>query len=141
MIGASVGGRAGFIGLRLDSPTVKLYASQLKEKVVEPIPEKPIIEEFKRRIEQRFPGELVRLIIFGSKVRGEATPESDVDLLAVIQSDNWRLGDEIRGVGYALELEHGVVLSIQVISRNHYERLRAGRTQFFQVLEQEGVVV
>jgi predicted nucleotidyltransferase len=108
---------------------------------VKPIPEKPIIEEFKRRVEQRFPGELVLLIIFGSKVRGEATSESDVDLLAVIQSDNWRLGDEIRGLGYALELEHGVVLSIQVISLNHYERLRTNGTQFFHVLEQEGVVV
>ena len=108
---------------------------------MEPIAEQPIIEEFKRRIEGRFPGELIRLVIFGSKARGEATPESDVDLLAVIQSENWRLGDEIRGVGYALELEHGVVLSIQVISRNHYERLRANGTQFFHVLEQEGVVV
>jgi len=105
------------------------------------IPEKPIIEEFKRRVEERFPGELVRLIIFGSKARGEATSESDVDLLVVIQSDNWRLGDEIRGVGYALELEHGVVLSIQAISLAHYERLRASGTQFFYVLEQEGVVV
>jgi predicted nucleotidyltransferase len=108
---------------------------------MEPIAEQPIIEEFKRRVEARFPGELIRLMIFGSKVRGEAIPESDVDLLAVIQSDNWRLGDEIRGVGYALELEHGVVLSIQVISQNHYERLRSNGTQFFHVLEQEGVVV
>ncbi|TKB68817.1 MAG: nucleotidyltransferase domain-containing protein [Nitrospira sp.] len=108
---------------------------------MEPIAEQPIIKEFKRRVEARFPGELVRLVLFGSKARGEATPESDVDLLAVIQSDNWRLGDEIRSVGYALELEHGVVLSIQVISRNHYERLRTSGTQFFHVLEQEGVVV
>ncbi|MEQ1679458.1 MAG: nucleotidyltransferase domain-containing protein [Nitrospira sp.] len=108
---------------------------------MQPIAEQPIIEEFKRRVEQRFPRELVRLVLFGSKARGEATPESDVDLLAVIQSDSWRLGDEIRSVGYALELEHGVVLSIQVISRNHYERLRASGTQFFHVLEQEGVVV
>jgi uncharacterized protein len=108
---------------------------------MEPIAEQPIIEEFKRRVEARFPGELVRMVIFGSKVRREATPESDVDLLVVMQSENWRLGDEIRGVGYALELEHGVVLSIQVISQNHYERLRANGTQFFHVLEQEGVVV
>lgn len=108
---------------------------------MEPICEKPIIEEFKRRIELRFPGELIRLILFGSKARGESRPESDVDLLVVIQSDNWRLGDEIRGVGYALELEHGVVLSIQVISRTHYERLRTSGTQFFHVLEREGVVV
>ena len=108
---------------------------------MEDLREKPIIEEFKRRVEQRFPGELVRLVVFGSKVRGEATAESDVDLLAVIQSDNWRLGDEIRGVGYALELEHAVVLSIHVISRNHYDRMRASGTQFFHVLDQEGVVV
>lgn len=108
---------------------------------MENIREKPIIEEFKRRIEQRFPGELIRLVLFGSKARGDATPESDVDLLVVIRSENWRLGDEIRGVGYALELEHGVVLSIQVISLDHYERLRASGTQFFQVLEQEGVIV
>lgn len=112
-----------------------------EEGFVKNIREKPIIEEFKRRIEQQFPGELIWLVLFGSKARGDATPESDVDLLLVIRSDNWRLGDEIRGVGYALELEHGVVLSIQVISRDHYERLRAGGTQFFQVLEQEGVIV
>lgn len=108
---------------------------------MENIREQPIIEEFKRSVEQQFPGELVRLVLFGSKARGDATIESDVDLLVVIRSENWRLGDEIRGVGYALELEHGVVLSIQVISRNHYERLRASGTQFFQVLEQEGVIV
>ncbi|MDH4084608.1 MAG: nucleotidyltransferase domain-containing protein [Nitrospira sp.] len=108
---------------------------------MEPIVEQPIIEEFKRRVEARFPGELVRLMIFGSKVRREATPESDVDLRVVMQSENWRLGDEIRGVGYALELEHGVVLSIPVISQNHYERLRTNGTQFFHALEQEGVVV
>ncbi len=108
---------------------------------MEDIREKPIIEEFKRRVELRFPGELVRLVLFGSKVRGDATAESDVDVLVVIQSDNWRLGDEIRAVGYALEVEHGVVLSIQVMSRDHYERLRASGTQFFHVLEREGVVV
>ncbi|MCX5727780.1 MAG: hypothetical protein NTZ28_02895 [Nitrospirae bacterium] len=37
------------------------------------IREMPIVEEFKRRVEERFPGELVRLVLFGSKVRGEAT--------------------------------------------------------------------
>lgn len=100
-----------------------------------------IIEEFKRRIEQRFPGELVRLIVFGSQARGDATAESDIDVLVVIKSENWRLGDEIRAVGYHLELEHGVVLSIQVISSDHYERIRANETQFFQVLEREGVIV
>ncbi len=105
------------------------------------IREKPIVEEFKRRIEQKFPGELVRVVLFGSKVRGEGTAESDVDVLVVIRSEDWRRGDEIRALGYALEIEHGVVLSIQVMTLHHYETLRACRSQFFQAVEREGVIV
>ena len=43
------------------------------------VSEKHIVEEFKRQVEQRFPGELIRVVLFGSKVRGDATRESDVD--------------------------------------------------------------
>ena len=103
--------------------------------------EKQIIAEFKRRVEQRFLGELVRLILFGSKVRGDATRESDIDILVVMRSENWRLGDEIRALGYALELEHGVVLSIQVMSQGHYNELRGRGSQFLNAVEREGVTV
>jgi predicted nucleotidyltransferase len=105
------------------------------------IRERPIVEEFKRRVEERFPGELVRLVLFGSKVRGEATADSDLDVLVVTRSENWRRGDEIRALGYALEIEHGLVLSIQVMSLGHYETLRACGSQFFQAVEREGVMV
>ena len=105
------------------------------------IQEKHIVEEFKRQVEQRFPGELIRVVLFGSKVRGDATRESDIDVLVVIHSEGWRLGDEIRSLGYALELEHGVVLSIQVMSERHYEELRLFGSQFFKAVEREGVSV
>ena len=105
------------------------------------IQEKHIVEEFKRQVEQRFPGELIRVVLFGSKVRGDATRESDIDVLVVIHSEGWRLGDEIRSLGYALELEHGVVLSIQVMSQRHYEELRLFGSQFFKAVEREGVSV
>ena len=103
--------------------------------------DRPIIEEFKRRIEQRFPGELVRLIVFGSHARGDATAESDIDVLVVIHSENWKLGDEIRGVGYELEIEHGVVLSIQVIGRRYYEGLKARGSSFLTNVEREVLFV
>lgn len=105
------------------------------------VSEKHIVEEFKRQVEQRFPGELIRVVLFGSKARGDATRESDVDVLVVIHSEGWRLGDEIRSLGYALELEHGVVLSIQVMSERHYEELRLFGSQFFKAVEREGVSV
>lgn len=103
--------------------------------------EKRVIEEFKRRINERYPGELVRLTVFGSKARGDASLESDIDLLAVIRSEDWRLGDQIRQLGYSLEVEHGLVLSIQVISQRHFEQLKTIQSQFLEAVEQEGIVV
>lgn len=103
--------------------------------------EKRIIREFKKRIDETFPGELVRLTLFGSRARGESTGESDMDLLAVIRTEDWRLGDRIRELGYALELQHGLVLSIQVMSLQHMERIKKMRTQFFEAVEEEGIVM
>lgn len=106
-----------------------------------PILEKPILEEFKRRVEQRFPGELVRLAVFGSKARGDASVESDIDVLAVVCSDDWKLGDEIRDIGYELEIAHGVVLSIQVMGQRQYQDLKGRGSTFVTNVEQEGFAV
>ncbi|ALA57014.1 nucleotidyltransferase domain-containing protein [Nitrospira moscoviensis] len=101
----------------------------------------PVIKEFKRRIEHRFPGELVRLLMFGSHARGEATADSDIDLLAVIRSEDWRRGDDIRDIGYELEIEHGLVLSTQVMSQQQYNGRKASGSTFLANVEREGIAV
>ena len=106
-----------------------------------PILEKPILENFKRRVEQRFPGEVVRLVLFGSKARGDASIESDIDVLVVVRSTDWKLGDEIRDIGYELEIAHGVVLSIQVMGQAQYQELKARGSTFLENVEREGVAV
>ena len=106
-----------------------------------PILEQPILQEFKRRVEQRFPGELVRVVLFGSKARGDASVESDIDLLTVVRSEDWKLGDDVRDIGYELEIAHGVVLSIQVMGQRQYQELKARGSTFLEQVEQEGLPV
>lgn len=106
-----------------------------------PVLEQPILQEFKRRVEQRFPGELVRVVLFGSKARGDASAESDIDVLTVVRSQDWKLGDEIRDIGYELEIAHGVVLSIQVMGQRQYQELKARGSTFLEQVEQEGLAV
>lgn len=106
-----------------------------------PIVEQPILQEFKRRVEQRFPGELVRVVLFGSKARGDASVESDIDLLTVVRSEDWKLGDDVRDIGYELEIAHGVVLSIQVMGQRQYQELKARGSTFLEQVEQEGLAV
>lgn len=106
-----------------------------------PVLEQPILQEFKRRVEQRFPGELIRVVLFGSKARGDASAESDIDVLTVVRSQDWKLGDEIRDIGYELEIAHGVVLSIQVMGQRQYQELKARGSTFLEQVEQEGLAV
>jgi hypothetical protein len=45
------------------------------------------LTEFQRRALALFPGEISQIILYGSYARGEATPDSDVDVLVV---GRWR---------------------------------------------------
>lgn len=47
---------------------------------------KPILNELKRELQELYGDRLVKLILFGSHARGEANPDSDIDLLAVLKS-------------------------------------------------------
>ena len=46
-----------------------------------------IINQLKEKLTQIYQQELVSLILFGSQARGEATPESDLDILVVLNRE------------------------------------------------------
>ncbi len=45
--------------------------------------ETEVLGQFKRRVQEQFPGELVNMLVFASKARGDATQESDIDLIVI----------------------------------------------------------
>jgi hypothetical protein len=45
---------------------------------------KAALADFQRRLLDLFPGEIVQLILYGSYARGEATADSDVDVMVVV---------------------------------------------------------
>ena len=103
--------------------------------------EAEVLEEFKRRVQEQFSGELVNMLVFGSKARGDATQESDIDVIVISRSDDKKLAKDIRYTGYDLEIEHGIILSIQVYSETHINYLRNIPTQFIQNVDREAVAI
>ena len=103
--------------------------------------EKNILYNFKKEIEKKFPGEIIEVLIFGSKARGDATRDSDIDILVITKSINRKIIKEIRFTGYELEIENGITLSIQVFSSDYVNHLRDLPTQFIQNIDRDAVAV
>ena len=103
--------------------------------------EERIVQTFATRVREQFPEEVRDVRLFGSKARGDHHVGSDIDVLVIAGSDDWRLHDKIRQVGYALDENVDYRLSIQVISEKRFEYARNRHFQFATSVLEEGIRV
>jgi len=103
--------------------------------------EQNAVERFAATLRERWRGEIVEIHLFGSKARGDAGPESDVDLLVVTERNDWKLKDEIGRVATKILLTEGIYLSIKVLGKSLYQRFVALEAPFIKNVLREGVSV
>lgn len=103
--------------------------------------EREWLEAFSDRIRRSFPGRVRRVVVFGSKARGESTPDSDLDVLVVVGEADWASKSRIRFLGYELALGKDVVPSILVYSADEFRQRKESRSIFLESIEQTGVAV
>jgi predicted nucleotidyltransferase len=97
------------------------------------------LEHAARRVRGRFGDRVREIRLFGSWARNEATADSDIDVVVVVDGltlDEWH--DAIDDIA-AVELEHDVVIGPLVLSTKHFDELhRRGRT-IARAIATEGV--
>jgi predicted nucleotidyltransferase len=85
---------------------------------------KPILNELKQELQELYGDRLVKLILFGSHARGEANPDSDIDLLIVLKNNISQFQEilNMSDLRVRMILEHDELVSIIPMSKEDFNK-------------------
>jgi len=100
----------------------------------------PVLAELRDRLKEQFSDRLVRLVLFGSRARGDNDLDSDIDVLAVLKGKAEDLPQLQAGtdIEVELDLKYGMLPTIFFIDEERYNH-REG--PFMRNVRREGVLV
>lgn len=113
---------------------------QLKEHKLITDEEKEILTRCRKAVKSIDPS--AEVILYGSRARGNAEPESDYDLLIIIDEVvSLKREDFICRQLFPIELETGKVLSAIVYSRKQWDTKLYRAMPFHRNIEKDGVIL
>jgi uncharacterized protein len=106
---------------------------------MEPI-EKSILEDFKTRLRERL--HVHKLILFGSRARGDADLESDLDVVVVLEDGiDGAAREYVSDCAWEAGFGPGIVVVPVVFTRTEWESGPERQSLFVRSVEREGVLV
>ena len=103
--------------------------------------ERTWLDEYRKALDERHPGAVLRMVIYGSKARGEARKDSDLDVLLVVGNGTGHLKRSLREIGYELAAASDAVPSILAYTRGEWEDRRRRGYPFQHAVERDGVSI
>jgi predicted nucleotidyltransferase len=97
------------------------------------------ITEYIESICGQFPDRILSVVLFGSKARGDADDESDIDLLVLVDVEDNEFRSELWHIASDVSLDYYVVISPRVISQDRWAETRRIRMPLYRAIEADGV--
>jgi predicted nucleotidyltransferase len=98
-----------------------------------------ILEIFAACVRQRFPE--ARIWAFGSRARGNATWESDLDVCVVLDVLSYEDRHAIWDIAWEVGFEHDMLISVVAYAKDEFERGPCSESPLVLTILREGVPV
>lgn len=98
-----------------------------------------LLADYRAKLEQAFPGRLVRLALFGSWARGEANEDSDVDVFVLLDRATFAERSRAIELGALSGLEHGWPVAPLVLTQAEWDELERRERLLAREIAREGI--
>jgi predicted nucleotidyltransferase len=99
--------------------------------------ERNVIEAFRRLLSRKL--QVDRLVLFGSRARGDAAPDSDMDILVIIDTPAEDIEEYISSCAWEAGFEYGMVIVAVVYSKQEWESGIHRVSLLARAIEMEGI--
>jgi predicted nucleotidyltransferase len=98
------------------------------------------VDQFVAELKSLYGSRFSKAVLYGSRARGEAREDSDIDVVVVLDplGDFWEELNRISPIASRISLEHGVVLSEFPVDSAAFAH---GADALMRAARQEGVIV
>jgi hypothetical protein len=103
--------------------------------------EKKAVREFITAVRSAYGDKIQRAALFGSKVRGDWTKYSDVDILLIADDDSWAFRKAIISINSDIELKYNLLLDIRVISAARWQYMAKIKAGLYQNITRDTVPI
>lgn len=101
--------------------------------------ERQAVGRFVDTLLQQYPKRVLEAALFGSKARGDSTPYSDIDVLLIVDDDNWQFSHVISTLAARISLEYDVLIGPRIIGRERWESMKRRRFSLYRNIAAEGI--
>jgi predicted nucleotidyltransferase len=99
------------------------------------------LDAYCQLLKEQYPSIVTRMVIYGSKARGDDHPDSDLDILLIVKNEAAHLKRQLRRHGYELAATSDAVPSILAYTQDEWESRKKSGSPFQQAIERDAVSV
>ncbi|MEW6697299.1 MAG: nucleotidyltransferase domain-containing protein [Bacillota bacterium] len=102
---------------------------------------KEAINEFSNILKTKLKDNIKEIRLFGSVARGNASPDSDIDILVILRREDSLVEDIILDTTVDVNLKYDVVVSATTMTERDYTYAPFMKSLFYKNIQKEGVLL